>query len=583
MLNNSKRIEWKQNRMHLSEVRIRVNNSPDEMIEFLLEEKVINYIFRQRYESIELHLNINENKPHEIFRIDFSKLKVVKPVPQLLQEGLDLKKNKSSLDNDSDKVEKIGVYSILHKNSGKWLGRDGWEVSQEWFDLIPEKTVATYINVSIKPDRAIEDGAKWRIDEGEWQESDVSVNLLPGSYTVNFKKLPDWTPPISQHVQIIEGVDENISAEYAGNEPKILTKKNISIFVAFFLVLLFIEALYYSFTAKPVGKVTADLFPSEVVEKGARWRVKNGEWQNSGKAVKLDAGDYLVEFRSIPGWQTPDHQNISVKRDDITKIDGPYIKLLHVNIKPQEVVEKGAQWKVGGDNNWQNSGEQVALKPDGPYVIAFKDVREWITPEKIDLSIQSTSVEVEYKKQPPPPPPVVDRSITIHIHPPEVEMIGARWRLEGPGNWRCSGEKITGLIDIPYKVIFKSIVGWKKPSNMKFKFDIQNNIVRDVIYEQMGGYTSSHQLEIQSISASQVHDSGYLSVRIRPAKVISEGAMWRLEGWNWQASGGSIDQLIPRLTYKVVFSDIEGWIKPQTSDVIIQECANHIEGVYVKK
>ncbi|MBF0203032.1 MAG: fibronectin type III domain-containing protein [Desulfamplus sp.] len=71
------------------------------------------------------------------------------------------------------------------------------------------------IQVSLSPEEAITEGAQWRIDEGEWNNSEITIsNLSVGSHTVEFKEINGWTTPPSQTVDIESGQTSLVSAIY---------------------------------------------------------------------------------------------------------------------------------------------------------------------------------------------------------------------------------------------------------------------------------------------------------------------------------------------------------------------------------
>ena len=59
------------------------------------------------------------------------------------------------------------------------------------------------LQVSLLPQEAINAGAQWQVDSGEWQNSGALVTgLSVGEHTIVFKSVPYWTSPINQTVTI---------------------------------------------------------------------------------------------------------------------------------------------------------------------------------------------------------------------------------------------------------------------------------------------------------------------------------------------------------------------------------------------
>jgi len=71
------------------------------------------------------------------------------------------------------------------------------------------------LRVTIKPEEAIDAGAKWRIGSGPWQTSGETIkNLSPGNHTVSFKKLEGWKKPKSKTIAVVSGEVASIKGKY---------------------------------------------------------------------------------------------------------------------------------------------------------------------------------------------------------------------------------------------------------------------------------------------------------------------------------------------------------------------------------
>lgn len=73
------------------------------------------------------------------------------------------------------------------------------------------------LQVMIAPEGAVEAGAKWRVDGGDWHESGETESLAVGSYTVEFRDLVGWTKPEDQIVSILSGEITTITGVYTKN------------------------------------------------------------------------------------------------------------------------------------------------------------------------------------------------------------------------------------------------------------------------------------------------------------------------------------------------------------------------------
>lgn len=61
------------------------------------------------------------------------------------------------------------------------------------------------LTVTINPEKARTEGAKWSHDGATWHYSKESVHLVPGDYTVTFETITGWTEPASLNVTVIGG------------------------------------------------------------------------------------------------------------------------------------------------------------------------------------------------------------------------------------------------------------------------------------------------------------------------------------------------------------------------------------------
>lgn len=71
------------------------------------------------------------------------------------------------------------------------------------------------LQVDISPREVLDDGAKWRVDKGPWQDSgEVVSNLSAGEHFVDFSSLTGWDAPASQTVNVTAGQMTSVSVAY---------------------------------------------------------------------------------------------------------------------------------------------------------------------------------------------------------------------------------------------------------------------------------------------------------------------------------------------------------------------------------
>lgn len=72
------------------------------------------------------------------------------------------------------------------------------------------------LGVTISPDAVALDGAKWRVDNGEWQNSGASLaGLAVGAHTVSFSDITGYVAPADQIVVVADGASAQATGTYA--------------------------------------------------------------------------------------------------------------------------------------------------------------------------------------------------------------------------------------------------------------------------------------------------------------------------------------------------------------------------------
>jgi subtilase family serine protease len=74
------------------------------------------------------------------------------------------------------------------------------------------------------------------------------------------------------------------------------------------------------------GPLTVTINPAAAVSAGAMWNVDNGGWNVSGATVSgLSVGSHTVNFKSIPGWNTPAGQTVVISHGAAKTASGTYV------------------------------------------------------------------------------------------------------------------------------------------------------------------------------------------------------------------------------------------------------------------
>jgi uncharacterized repeat protein (TIGR03803 family) len=298
------------------------------------------------------------------------------------------------------------------------------------------------------------------------------------------------------------------------------------------------------FTKSAAGSLTVTISPDAAVSAGAMWSVDGQAWQESGATVSnLSVGSHTVAFNNINGWTTPSGQTANITNGTNTSLSGAYAQQtgsLTVTFSPAGAVTAGAMWKVDG-GGWQASGTTVSGITVGSHPVAFNNIAGWTTPSGQTANITNgtnTSLGGAYAQQ--------TGSLTVTIGPAGAVTEGAMWKVDG-GNWQASGTTVSGITVGSRPVAFNNINGWTTPS------------------AQTANITNG---TTTSLSGAYVQQTGSLTVTIGPAGAVTEGAMWKVDGGGWQASGTTVSGITVG-SHPVAFNNIAGWSIPsgQTANI----------------
>ncbi len=405
-----------------------------------------------------------------------------------------------------------GEHVISYNDANGWMGPDDEQVfvySNQTTVVNPQFSPPAAISISILPSQAAAAGAQWRIDSGDWQNSDTTVNnLFPGSYTISYKAIAGWKEPNSQIIQTTSGQTSSLQANY--------------------------EPLF--------GALQINISPQAAIDGGAQWRIAGGQWRNSGDVEpNLMVGSYNLEFMDLVDWYEPNTTTAQVDAG-ITKIfDAQYIIKpcsVTVNIAPWSVGSEGAAWQIDS-GQWHSGGYTQTNVQPGEHIISFFDVFGWTEPNAITINLspdESKTINVFYTPLP--------GGIQVNISPAQAASAGAGWRING-GPWLASGHTEPNLPAGEYTIDFNDLAGWNKPSPQ--------------IVTVNRGLTTN-------VNADYVVKPGSIKLTIQPEDAINDGAKWRINGGGWLDSGTEVNDLQPG-DYIIDFNDVFGWEKPAAINV----------------
>ncbi len=148
--------------------------------------------------------------------------------------------------------------------------------------------------VTITPSEAITAGVQWRVDGGTWRNSGYTqAGLVVGQHTVEFKDITGWNKPANRTVTINNNKTTGTSGTYT----------------------------------RQTGSLKVTISPQGAISAGAKWRVDDGAWRNSGYTqTGLVVGQHTVEFKAVTGWNKPANQTVTINYNKTTSTSWTYTR-----------------------------------------------------------------------------------------------------------------------------------------------------------------------------------------------------------------------------------------------------------------
>jgi hypothetical protein len=305
--------------------------------------------------------------------------------------------------------------------------------------------------VTIEPLEARLAGAQWRVDGGVWHDSLAEESgLVIGAHLVSFREIAGWPTAADQTVTINLNEVATIAATYPA----------------------------------PTGSLHVVIEPEAARWAAGQWRVDGGAWHASDETVPgLAAGQHTVSYKDISGWTKPSDAPVLVEFNEIVSVTGTYTAVtgtMRVNIEPQDARSAGAKWCVDG-GAWFDSGQSVSKLAIGEHMVSFNDVAGWLRPADTPVSIpgsQTQTITGTYTSR--------TGSLQVVIAPERARQAGACWRVDG-GDWRQSGQVVTGLTLGSHTVEFPDVSGWDAPDSQQVTITSGQIAVLNAAYTETGG------------------------------------------------------------------------------------------------
>jgi hypothetical protein len=289
------------------------------------------------------------------------------------------------------------------------------------------------LQVTISPSGAVDAGAQWQVDSGDWQTNGgIVAGLSIGAHTLSFNPVSGWTSPSSQTVAIIDGQTTLAAGAYA----------------------------------LQTGSLQVTILPAAVATIGAKWQLDGGTFYASGATLSgLLPGSHTLSFNTALGWSTPANQQVTITYGQTATCTGIYISqiagtgALQVTLLPAGAVAAGAQWQLDSTASMA-SGASLSSLAAGPHALTFTSVAGWTTPASQivdEADGQTTLATGTYIQQAGP-----TGSLQVTIGPTDAVSAGAQWQVDG-GAFQASGATLGGLAPGTHTVACKVVPKWIPP------------------------------------------------------------------------------------------------------------------------
>lgn len=125
----------------------------------------------------------------------------------------------------------VGSYNLNFKSITGWTAPASKSVTIYANQTINESgTYVQYgsVRVIITPSDAISAGAQWKLDDGVWQNSAVTLsNVSLGSHIISFKPISGWETPSNQNITIVANSQVDVFGNYIKSETPVAINLNV--------------------------------------------------------------------------------------------------------------------------------------------------------------------------------------------------------------------------------------------------------------------------------------------------------------------------------------------------------------------
>jgi len=285
---------------------------------------------------------------------------------------------------------------------------------------------AASINVTILPAAAASASGQWRIDNGPWQRSGLTVRDIPaGAHTLScfaygWNRLPVETLKLS-----------------AGDELVIARE----------------------LTPAPMYALIG-LVPS-----AGKYRVDGGNWVAGGATSYMPAGSHIIEYLPLPDLESPIPEIISGEQGSGYATTSYYVVARPTHAaRPAslKVVLSGpaARWNLD-DGPWQAGGATASGLVAGEHTLRYSELPGWTGPTPESLTLEPGDALVIARDYRPAAKPPLDAALPASLKV-DLSRAEVRWRLDG-GAWQPGGATVGGIVAGTHSITYSVASGWTPP------------------------------------------------------------------------------------------------------------------------
>jgi len=139
---------------------------------------------------------------------------------------------------------------------------------------------------------------KWRLNNSDWYDYTETVNIIPGEHTIEFKTIDDYFDSFISTIFVYE------------NQQTTYQLDNLLLFKSQLIKLIEEEPPSILVEVQQKAGLTVIFKPDTILSSSPTWRVLYqpgiySDWKTNNQLIKLNAGDYEIEFLEINGWTKP--------------------------------------------------------------------------------------------------------------------------------------------------------------------------------------------------------------------------------------------------------------------------------------